>query len=61
LEQPSITLQGSEVIITPGKSGRSVDRLMTMTLLQILGRNLQTAEIDIPVIQLEPTASNLAE
>lgn len=61
LEQPTITLQGAEVIITPGKSGLSVDRLLTMTLLQILGRNLQTTEIDIPVTKLETTASNLAE
>ncbi len=61
LEQPAITLQGANVVIQPGKSGRQLDRQMTMTLLQILGRNLQTAEIDLPVTVLEPTASNLAE
>lgn len=61
LEQPAITLQGSRVIITPGKSGKAVDKLMTLTQLQILGRNLQTATIEIPVTILEPTASNLEE
>ncbi|MHC1773063.1 MAG: VanW family protein [Flexilinea sp.] len=61
LEQPEITLHGSEVIITPGKAGKAVDKLMTMTQLQILGRNLQTASIEIPVTVLEPTASNLEE
>ncbi len=61
LEQPSITLQGSEVQIAPGKRGLAVDRLLTLTQLQILGKNLQTTELDIPVTVLETTASNLAE
>lgn len=61
LEQPVITLQGSEVVISPGKSGRVLDRTLTMTQLHILGQQLQTAEIELPVTVLETTAANLAE
>ncbi len=61
LEQPVITLQGSEVVISPGKSGRVLDRTLTMTQLHILGQQLQTAEIELPVTVLEATAANLAE
>lgn len=60
-ELPSITLQGSRVIIEPGKAGKAVDKLMTMTQLQILGENLQTAQIELPVAIFEPTVSNLEE
>ena len=61
LEQPVITLQGSEVVISPGKSGRELDRELTMTQLHILGQQLRTAEIELPVTVLETTAANLAE
>ncbi len=61
LEQPVITLQGSEVVISPGKSGRVLDRELTMTQLHILGQQLRTAEIELPVTVLETTAANLAE
>jgi len=60
-ELPSITLKGSQVIIEPGKTGKAVDKLMTMTQLQILGKNLQTAQIELPVAVFEPTVSNLDE
>ncbi len=59
MEQPAITLNGSQVNITPGKSGLAVDREMALTLLQIYGRNLQTASIEIPVKELKPSTSNL--
>ena len=61
MDQPTITLHGAQVEITPGKSGKSVDRQMAMTLLQIYSRNLQTAEIELPVTILEPTANELDE
>jgi len=61
MDDPSIVLQGSEVVIQPGKSGRQLDREMTMTLLQIYAQNLQSAEIELPVIVLEPTEANLGE
>lgn len=60
-ELPSITLQGSHVVIEPGKTGKAVDKLMTMTQLQILGKNLQTAQIALPVAKFEPTVVNLEE
>jgi len=61
MEDPSIVLQGSEVVIIPGKSGALLDRQMTMTELQIYATNLQSAEIALPVIVLEPTEANLGE
>lgn len=61
MEDPSIVLQGSEVVIVPGKSGLMLDRQITMTLLQIYAQNLQSAEIELPVAVLEPTEANLGE
>ncbi|MBR6088493.1 MAG: VanW family protein [Anaerolineaceae bacterium] len=61
MDDPSIVLQGSEVVIVPGKSGLLLDRQMTMTLLQIYAQNLQAAEIELPVMILEPTEANLGE
>ena len=61
MDDPSIVLQGSEVVIVPGKSGRLLDRQMTMNMLQIYAQNLQSAEIELPVIVLEPTEANLGE
>lgn len=61
MDDPSIVLQGSEVIIQPGKSGLLLDREMTMTLLQIYARNLQSAEIELPVTVIETTEANLGE
>ena len=61
MEDPSIVLQGSEVVIIPGKSGLYLDRAMTMTLLQIYAQNLQSAEIELPVTVLEATEANLGE
>ena len=61
MEDPSIVLQGSEVIIVPGKSGLLLDRQMTMTQVGIYAQNLQSAEIALPVIVLEPTEANLGE
>ena len=61
MDDPSIVLQGSEVVIVPGKNGLLLDRQMTMTLLQIYAQNLQSAEIELPVIVLEPTEANLGE
>ena len=61
MEDPSIVLQGSEVVIIPGKSGLLLDRQTTMTLLQIYAQNLQSAEIELPVTVLEPTEANLGE
>ena len=61
MEDPSIVLQGSEVVIVPGKSGLQLDRQMTMTLLEIYAQNLQSAEIDLPVVTLEATEANLGE
>ncbi len=59
MEQPEITLHGSEVVIQPAKSGRAVDTITAMTQLQILGRNLQTATIELPVKILESNAADL--
>ncbi len=61
MEDPAIVLQGSEVVINPGKSGLLLDRAMTMALLQIYARNLQSAEIELPVTVLEATEANLGE
>ena len=61
MEDPSIILQGSEVVIVPGKTGLMLDRAMTMTLLQIYAQNLQSAEIELPVTVLEATEANLGE
>ncbi len=61
MDDPSILLQGSEVVIVPGKSGKLLDRQMTMNMLQIYAQNLQSAEIELPVIILEPTEANLGE
>ena len=61
MEDPSIVLQGSEVVIIPGRSGLLLDRQITMTLLQIYAQNLQSAEIELPVTVLEPTEANLGE
>lgn len=61
MEDPSIVLQGSEVVIVPGKSGMMLDRQTTMTLLQIYAQNLQSAEIELPVTVLEATEANLGE
>ncbi len=61
MEDPSIVLQGSEVVIIPGKTGLLLDRAMTMALLQIYAQNLQSAEIDLPVTVLEATDANLGE
>ena len=61
MDDPSIVLQGSEVIIQPGKSGLMLDREMTMTLLKIYAENLQAAEIELPVTVLEATEANLGE
>ena len=61
MEDPSIVLQGSEVVIVPGKSGLLLDRQITMTLLQIYAQNLQSAEIELPVVVLEPTEANMGE
>ncbi len=61
MEDPSILLQGSEVVIVPGKSGRRLDREMTMHIVQIYARNLQAADIDLPVSVLEPTTASLEE
>ena len=59
MEDPSIVLQGSEVVIVSGKTGLQLDRSMTMTFLQIYARNLQSAEIELPVVVLEATEANL--
>ncbi len=59
MEQPDITLHGSEVIINPGKNGKTVDKVTTMTQLHILGMNLQTATIELPVTVLEPDSASL--
>ena len=61
MDDPSIVLQGSEVVIVPGKSGLMLDRSLTMSMLQIYAQNLQSADIDLPVITLEPTEANLGE
>lgn len=61
MDDPSILLQGSEVVIQPGKSGKLLDRQLTMNMLQIYAQNLQSAEIELPVITLEPTEANLGE
>ena len=61
MDDPSIVLQGSEVMIVPGKSGMMLDRSLTMSMLQIYAQNLQSADIDLPVITLEPTEANLGE
>ena len=61
MDDPSIVLQGSEVVIVPGKSGLMLDRSLTMSMLQIYAHNLQSADIDLPVITLEPTEANLGE
>lgn len=61
MEDPSIVLQGSEVVIVPGKSGLMLDRAMTMAQVQIYAGNLQSAEITLPVTVLEPTEANLGE
>ena len=61
MDDPAIVLQGSEVQIIPGKNGLMLDRQMTMTQLQIYAQNLQSAEIELPVIVLEPTEANLGE
>ena len=61
MEDPSIVLQGSEVIIEPGKAGLQLDRGMTMAFLQIYASNLQSAEIELPVVVLEATEANLGE
>lgn len=61
MDDPSIILQGAEVVIVPGKSGLMLDRSLTMSMLQIYAQNLQSADIDLPVITLEPTEANLGE
>ncbi len=61
MDDPSIVLQGSDVVIVPGKSGMMLDRQMTMSMLQIYAQNLQSAEIELPVVVLEPTEANLGE
>lgn len=61
MDDPSIVLQGSDVVIVPGKSGMLLDRQMTMSMLQIYAQNLQSAEIELPVVVLEPTEANLGE
>ena len=61
MEDPSILLQGSEVVIVPGKSGRWLDREMTMTIVQIYAGNLQAADIDLPVTVVEPSTASLDE
>ena len=61
MDDPSIVLQGSEVVIVPGKSGLLLDRAMTMQMVQIYAQNMQSAEIELPVIVLEPTEANLGE
>ena len=61
MEDPSIVLQGSEVVIIPGKNGLLLDRSMTLQMLQIYAQNMQAAEIELPVIVLEPTEANLGE
>lgn len=61
MEQPSITLQGSSVEITPGKSGRILDRALTLKMLEMLAESMQTTDLDLPVVALETTAENLAE
>ena len=61
MDDPSIVLQGAEVVIVPGKSGLLVDRAMTMQMLQIYAQNMQAAEIELPVTVLEPSEANLGE
>ena len=61
MDDPSIVLQGSDVVIMPGKSGLMLDRQLTMSMLQIYAQNLQSAEIELPVVVLEPTEANLGE
>ena len=61
MEQPSITLQGKSVEIEAGKSGRLLDRAMTMTMLEMLAKSMRTTDLDLPVVTLETTADNLAE
>lgn len=61
MEQPSITLQGASVEITPGKPGRMLDRALTLTMLEMLAESMRTTELDLPVVDLETTGENLAE
>ena len=61
MDDPSIVLQGSDVVIIPGRSGLLLDRQMTMAQLRIYAQNLQPADIELPVIVLEPTEANLGE
>ena len=61
MDDPSIVLQGSEVVIVPGKSGLLLDRAMTMQMLQIYAQNMQAAEVELPVTVLEPSEANLGE
>lgn len=61
MEQPKITLQGATVDIQPGKSGRLLDRPMTLKMLEMLATTMQTTTIDLPVVTLETKDETLAE
>lgn len=58
---PSITLQGSEVVIVPGESGQMVNRELAMKQLEVSAQNFQAGQIELPVEILRATEANLGE
>lgn len=59
--EPSLSLNGTEVVVRPGQAGRHLDLAATLEALKIHLRNLRDAEIPLPVSEDPPVILNTEE